>query len=208
MPEPDLKGIPEVVAKVNGEEIPKKEFVTAYESQFQQAAMQAQMSGQKLDQDKMKDQTLNNLVGTELLVQEASDRGIEPSQKQMDKTLGEIAKQNQLKSTDKLMDALKKQGYSEKDVQAQLEKQVTVEQLISAETGNVKISDQEIKDAYEKLKAQQEKMGQSGGQGGKLPSLEDARPQLEKQLKSQKEGQAAQGLVTELRKDAKVTINL
>ncbi len=208
MPEPDLEGIPNVVAEVNGEEIPKKEFVTAYESQFQTAAMQAQMSGQQLDQDQMKEQTVNNLVGTELLIQEAVNRGIEPSQKKMDQTLSDIATQNELESTDELMAALKEQGLSEKDIQAQLETQVTVEQLISAESGDIKVSDAEVKDAYAKLEAQQKQMAQSGGQAGEVPSLEKARPELEKQLKSQKEGQATQSLVSELRKDAKVTINL
>lgn len=208
MPEPDLKGIPAVVAEVNGEKIQKKEFVAAYEGQFQQAALQAQTSGQKIDQDKMKDQTVNGMIGTELLIQEASNRGIEASAKDMDQTLSEIAKQNQLKSTDELMAALEKQGMSEKEINSQLKTQVKVEQLISEETGNIKISDSELKSAYEKLKAQQEQMGKAGGQGEKVPSLEKIRPQLEEQLKSQEEGKATQALVSDLRKDAKVTINL
>ncbi|MDP3894508.1 hypothetical protein, partial [Nocardioides sp.] len=41
---PDLEGIPDVVAEVNGQEVTKDEFVAVYEAQFQQAAMQAQMS--------------------------------------------------------------------------------------------------------------------------------------------------------------------
>ncbi len=207
MPEPDLKGIPAVVAEVNGEKIEKKEFVSAYEGQFQQAAMQAQMSGQKIDQGQMKEQTVNGMVSTELLIQEVADRGIEASQKDMNQTLDELAKQNQLKSGDEFMAALKKQGMSEKEVMDQLATQVKVEQLIKDEAGNTNVTEAELKAAYEQVKAQQAQMAQ-GGQGGKLPPLEEVKPELEKQVKKQKESEATQALVKELRKDAKVTINL
>lgn len=208
MPEPDVKGIPAVVAEVNGEKIEKKEFVSAYEGQFQQAAMQAQMSGQKIDQDQMKQQTIDGMVGTELLIQEAADRGIEASQKDMNQTLDELAKQNQLPSGEKFLAALEKQGMSEKEVMAQLATQVKVEQLIKEETGSTNVTEAELKAAYEQVKAQQAQMAQGGQGGGKLPPLEQVKPELEKQVKKQKEGQATQALVKELRKDAKVTINL
>ena len=74
--EPDLEGIPDVVAEVNGEEVTKDEFVVLYEAQFQQATMQAQAGGEEPDEDALKEQTADNLVDTELLVQEAGDRGL------------------------------------------------------------------------------------------------------------------------------------
>src|SRR5699024_9190011 len=46
LPEPDLDDVPDVVAEVNGEEVSKDEFAEVYEQQFQQQAMQAQMSGE------------------------------------------------------------------------------------------------------------------------------------------------------------------
>src|SRR5699024_9195479 len=48
-PEPDLEGIPDVVAEVNGTEIDKASFEEAYQAQFQQAAMMSQMSGEELN---------------------------------------------------------------------------------------------------------------------------------------------------------------
>ena len=39
-------GIPDVVAEVNGEQVTKDEFAPIYEAAFQQAASQAQMSGE------------------------------------------------------------------------------------------------------------------------------------------------------------------
>src|SRR5699024_3716454 len=45
MPEPDLEGIPDVVAEIDGEEISGDEFSKNYEAQFQQLSMQSQMTG-------------------------------------------------------------------------------------------------------------------------------------------------------------------
>lgn len=210
MPKPDLSGIPNVVATVNGEKIPKKEFVQMYESQFQQMAMQSQMSGQKVDQDKLKGQVADGLVATELLIQEAADRGIEASDKDVDGKLKELAKSNQMGSTDKLFAALEKQGMSKEQATSQIETQVEVERLISKETGNLEPSEKELKDAYKMVKAQQAQMGGGGGgQGqGKVPPFEEVKGQLAEQVKSQKEAKATQTLVKDLRKDAKVTINL
>src|SRR5699024_12343092 len=66
MPEPDLEGIPNIVADVNDGEVTKEDFEATYQQQFQQMAMQAQMSGQnmdEIDQDELKEQTADGLVG-------------------------------------------------------------------------------------------------------------------------------------------------
>ncbi|HLS00871.1 MAG TPA: SurA, partial [Beutenbergiaceae bacterium] len=47
-PEPDIDDVPDVVAEVNGEEIDREEFITAYEGQLQQAFMMQQ--GEDVDQ--------------------------------------------------------------------------------------------------------------------------------------------------------------
>src|SRR5699024_10439920 len=74
MLEPNLEGIPDIVADVNDGEVTKEDFEATYQQQFQQMAMQAQMSGQNMDeieQDELKEQTADGLVGQELLMQEA-----------------------------------------------------------------------------------------------------------------------------------------
>ncbi|UOQ91777.1 SurA N-terminal domain-containing protein [Halobacillus shinanisalinarum] len=204
MPEPDLEGVPEVVAKVNGEEIPKEKFKTSYEGQFQRMAMQSQMSGQKVDQDKLKKQVAEGLVSQELLIQEADNRGLKASQKAIDETLNGLVKQNGLKSKEEFMSALKKQGMNEEEVMSQLKTQVKVDQLIAAEAGDVEPTDKELKAAYDQIKKQQEQMGG----GAEIPSFDEMKPKLETQVKSQKEAKAAQTLVEKLRKDADVTVNL
>ncbi|MFG6117698.1 MULTISPECIES: SurA N-terminal domain-containing protein [Thalassobacillus] len=206
MPEPDLKDTPEVVAEVNGEEIKKEEFESAYKQQFQQAALQAQMSGQELNQDQLKKQMVESLVGQELLIQEANNRGYEATQEEKDKILEDLAEQNQLGSKDEFMAALEEQGMSKEEIDSQLELQVKMDQLIAEEAGDLEPSEEELKQAYEQMKAQQEQMGGEGQ--GEVPPYEEVKPQLEEQVKMQKEGEEAQKLMKSLREDADVKVHI
>ena len=208
-PQPDLEGIPDVVAEVNGEEVTRDEFVAVYEPQFQQAAMQAQMTGQEPDEDALKKQTAENLVDTELLAQEADSRGLEVTDKDVDAELTTIAKQNQLGSAQELLDALEKQGTSEEQARSQVEVQVMVEQLVADESGPIEPTEKELRALYEQAKkGAQAQAQQQGGQQQEIPPFAKVRTQLEEQAKQQEVGQVAQDLVDGLREDADITINL
>jgi peptidyl-prolyl cis-trans isomerase SurA len=202
---PDLSGIPDVVAEVNGEEVTKDEFVPVYEAQFQQAAMQSQMSGQAPDEEALKKQAVDNLVDTELLAQEAESRGIEVSDEDVDAELTALAKQNQMASAEELLKAVAKNGLTEEQARSQVETQVMVEQLVADEDGDAEPTDKELRALYEQAKQQQ---AQSGQKGQEVPPFAQVRPQLVEQAKAEQVGKVAQSLVDDLRKDADITINL
>ncbi|GAA4422050.1 SurA N-terminal domain-containing protein [Georgenia halophila] len=206
MPQPNLDGIPQTVAEVNGEQITKEDFVASYQARFQQAAMQAQQSGQPVDQQQLKQQTVESMVGTELLTQEADNRGYEVTQQQLDQALNEVVQASGLGSPDELMKAMEEQGMGEDEVMSQLETQVEVDRLVGEEAGDTAPSEQEMRQLYDQMAAQQQSSGQ--GQGQQMPSFEEAKPQLEQQIQSQKESEAARALVTELRESGDVTVNL
>lgn len=214
---PDLSGLPEVVADVNGAQISREEFSRVYESQFQQLAMQAQMSGGKIDQDQLKKQTAENLVGTELLIQEAGKRGLGVSKAEISRTLDDVARENQMASGKEFMAALQAQGMDRAEITSQLRTQVRVEKLVAEEAGTLQVTDREIRAAYRQFADQQKKAAGSGGKdpGGEgagakagVPTLKEARPQIVEYLKSREEAKTAQELIGELRKAADVTINL
>lgn len=204
MPEPDLEGIPEVVAQVNGEEVSKEDFEAAYTGQFQQAAMQAQMSGQEIDQDQLKNQLAESMVGQKLLIQEAENQKLAASDEEVNQTLEQLAQQNGLETTDEFLKALDEQGMKEEEVRSQVATQVKVDQLIAESAGDTTPSEEEVEAAYEQIKEQQEQMGSEE----ELPAFEELKPDLEEQVKTQKENEATQTLVAELREKADVTINL
>ncbi|MEC5423529.1 SurA N-terminal domain-containing protein [Virgibacillus sp. C22-A2] len=210
MPEPDLEGIPEVVAEVNGEEITREEFETTYQGQFQQASLQAMMSGQEIDQDQLKGQIAEGLVGQRLLIQEADNSGIEASEEEIDEILDQLVEQNGMESRDEFLAALEEQqGMSEEEVRSELELQVKVDQLIARESGDIEPTDEEMEELYEEFAAQQEE--HAAGEDGEetdVPSFEEMKPDLEAQVKRQKEAEASQLLVEKLREDADVTIHI
>ncbi|WP_102158799.1 SurA N-terminal domain-containing protein [Zhihengliuella halotolerans] len=206
-PTPDLEGVPDVVATVNGEEINKDEFTQAYESRFQQAAMQAQMSGQQPDEDALKKETAESLVGTELLLQRAEKSDIKATDKEVDEALARVAESNQM-SEDEFMTAMKEQGMDADEVNKQLKQQVELDAVIKEEIGTFSASEKELKAAYDEAKAMQDQMSSESGEAAEMPKFEDAKDQLEQQVTQQKEADATRKLVEDLRADADVKIHL
>ncbi len=155
-------------------------------------AMQSQLTGQKLDQDKLKKQTAEGMVGNQLLIQEANDRDYSASDKDVDETLNDMAKQNGLESKDKLLSKLEEQGMKEKEVVSQIKTQVKVEKLISEESGDTEPTEEELQKAYDQWKSQQEKAkeGNKGekedGEEKKIASFDEKKSDLKSQLKTQK----------------------
>ncbi|WP_020006935.1 SurA N-terminal domain-containing protein [Salinicoccus albus] len=204
MPEPDLEGVPDVVAEVNGEEVTKEEFEQTYTGQFQQVAMQQQMSGEEVDQDQLKQQVAEGMVDQELLIQESNNRDISAPEEDVNAAIDQMVEQNGMESQDDFFAALEEQGMSEDEAMSQLETQVKVDQLIAEEAGDIEPTEEELQEAYDQAKEQQEQMG--GDQ--EMPSFEEMKPDLEEQVKSQKESEAAQTLASELRDNSDVTVNV
>ena len=200
---PDLSGIPDVVAEVNGEEVTKDEFVPLFEAAFQQATAEAQTSGQAPDEEQIKQQTADDLVSTELLTQEAESRGLEVSDDEIDAELETIAQQSQLASAEELLAAIEKNGMSEDQARNQVEMQVLVEKLVEDEDGGAAASEKELRAIYDAAVEQAK-----GQQGQKIPPYAQVRDQIEEQAKTEQVGKVAQALVEDLRKDADITINL
>ncbi|WP_416149950.1 SurA N-terminal domain-containing protein [Salipaludibacillus sp. HK11] len=208
MPEPDLDDIPDVVADVNGEEISNEEFEATYTAQFQQVAMQSQMSGEEVNQDQLKEQVADSLVFTELLVQEAENSDIEASQEDVDQALEEIIAQSGLQSEEEFMNAMQEQGVEEDEVMSQVETEVIIDKVIAAEAGEIEATDEELQEMYDMVVAQQEQMGEASEEEVEIPSFEEVEPELEQQVVGQKEAEATQTYVESLREEADVTIHL
>ncbi|NNU27208.1 SurA N-terminal domain-containing protein [Isoptericola sediminis] len=208
-PEADLEDVPDVVAEVNGEEIGREEFVTSFEGQLQQAALSQQQSGAgEVDQDALKKQVVEQLVNNRLLTQAAADAGIEPTAKDVRATLEDVAAQNGLESADAVISALKEQGLTEEQVRADAATQFQVSTYIEQEADVQEPSEKELRAQYDELVAQMESQGGDGASAPEIPPFEDVRDQLAQQATSQQQSAAIDTIVTDLREDADVTINL
>lgn len=205
---PDLSDVPEVVAEVNGAEITKEDFAAQYEASFQQAQLQAQMTGQPVDEAALKEQTVQGMVSNELLLQAADEAELTASEEDITAELDELAASNGLGSGEEFVTALEEQGMTAEEVNDEVEKKIKVDQLIEKDAAPEEPSEEEIKELYDTLVDQQGGGGtESGGDGG-MPAYEDVKEQLAEQVKGEKENQAIQALVEELRADADITIHL
>lgn len=200
MPEADLEGLPEVVAEVDGVEITREDFTSVYEGQFQQAAMQAQMSGEEVDQVALKQRTAEGMVDTELLLLEAAERSIAPTQDEVSAVAEEIASANDM-SADEFFTALEAQGLDRESALAELTEQTALEQLFAEEAGELELSEDELRDRYDEIAEQ-------AGPDAGLPEFEDARATLETEMRREHENAAVQSLVEQLRDSADITYHL
>ncbi|HLS65169.1 MAG TPA: SurA N-terminal domain-containing protein [Ruania sp.] len=205
MPEADVEDVPDVVAEVNGEEITRDEFVGDYEAQLQQAAMSQDPS--QIDQDELKQQVAQSMVDNQLLVQAAGEAGIEPTEEDIDTTLEDIAAQSGMSSADEVIAALEEQGMTEDEVRAEAADQFRVLGYIEAEADVAEPSEDELREQYDAYVEQMEQSGQ-GGEDSELPSFEEMRDQLAQQAVSEQQNAAAEEILTTLREDGEVTINL
>lgn len=209
-PEPDLEDIPDVVAVVNGVDISREDFVEVYESQFSQMAMQAQMAGQPVDEPALKQQTVERLIETELLLQEAANRGFDATDEEMAATLDEIAQSSGLENADAFIASMVEQGMTEDEIMEQVGYQVRIEKLIADEAGDTTPAEGEAQKVYDDAVAQQDAAGAGGdaAEAPELPPFEEVRPQIEEQLRSEKENTAIAALLETLRESGDITNNL
>lgn len=203
--EADVSDVPEVVATVNGTEITKDDFVQTYQSQYQQMAMQQQAGEQAPDEKQLKTQVAEQLVNNELLRQGAEDAGIKATDKDIDTTLDEIAKQSGLGSGDEVVSALEQQGISAEQVRQDAASQFAITTYIEQEADIAKPSDEELKAQYDAMVEQQ---SAAGGSAEEVPSFEEMKDQLAQQATMQQQNEAATEIAGKLRESGDVTINV
>ncbi|WP_221585063.1 SurA N-terminal domain-containing protein [Microbacterium sp. G2-8] len=205
-PKADLKGVPDVVAEVNGEEVGLEEFTTAYEGQLQQAAMTQQQTGQEVDQEALKGQVADMLVNNLLLTQAAADAGIDATDEDIDGQLQALAEQNGLESVDAVISAFDDQGVSEKEVREDAAVQAEIDQFIQGETDIAEPSDEELKKQYDALVEQTKAQGEEAA--AQIPPFKEVRDQIAQQAVAEEENAAVGEILKGLKKDADVKINL
>lgn len=208
---PDTSDIPDPVAEVNGEEISREEFLSVFENQYQQMSMQAQTTGQPVDEAQLKEMTSEGLVGTVLLTQEAEKRGIDVTDDEVQAELAVFAERNQV-STDEFITGMGEQGLDRQAVLDQIDKQLRVQKLLAEEYGGFEATDAEVEEAYQQVADQQAMMGGGAAGGGagaqQLPPLEEVRGEVEEQVSTEKEAKAMEEFSQKLREGADVTVHL
>ncbi|NLO88794.1 MAG: hypothetical protein GX088_00440 [Clostridia bacterium] len=148
----------EVVARVNGEKI------TLSELNKKVGEIKAGLESQGIDLEseegqsvlkKVEEEALNQLINETLLMQEAKKQGVLAGDDEVQKRLKEI-KENF--SGNEFKNLLKAQNLTEKDFKKQLKLQLSADALFHKVTENVKVSEQELREYFNKNKGDLEQL--------------------------------------------------
>lgn len=142
--------MPEVVAKVNGQAISKKELLTG----AQLVQMQAAQRGQQIPPTaNFYRQVLNELIAISLLTQDAKVQGVKATEQEVQQFIS--TRKQSFPNEEAYKQALAKSGITEDALRQQAREQLAVQKYVRTKlVQNVNVTDQAIRDFYEKNKAQ------------------------------------------------------
>ena len=138
------------IIKINNGAITQKQFNELIDKQIAQSPL-AQMGDVKGNKDGMlylmvEQRVINQLIIEELLNQEANNRGIKVSGKEVDAAVAKII--DKLGGKDRLTEVLKQNNLSVTQFKKDIKNQVRMHKLAEA-VGNIKVSDADVKKFYD-----------------------------------------------------------
>jgi len=177
----------EVIASINGTDIKGLE----YNNTYAQTKMMFGQQGQDVsDQDTIKEQVLDALVERELIMQDATEQGIDVSEKDVESELDTIKSENEEQFT-MVLDQF---NLTEDDYKEQLTFELVLDEYMSSELKEAKVSDDEVKEAYDELKEANEEM----------PELDEIKDDLKADLSDRKEMEMLEEKLGQLKDKADV----
>ncbi|MDB9944390.1 SurA N-terminal domain-containing protein, partial [bacterium] len=187
-----------VVAKVNGEKV----LWDDYERSLQEIAGSITAYGGDLAdptmQEEVKNQAMDALVNTTLLLQVATDAGIEVSDEDVD---GEITLlEEQFGGAEALETALEGFDLTPKELRESVKEQLTISGYIDGKLESTsEVSDEEVAERYNTVAADTDIA---------LPTLDEVREDIRAQMASERELENVSALIEELKAEADIEILL
>jgi peptidyl-prolyl cis-trans isomerase SurA len=185
-----------VVAEVNGKELVNSDLAVSIEQFTQMAQAQGVDITSETVQADIRSQSLDVMINTELLKQEAAERNIEVTEEAVAERLDAIV--NQLGGEAQLEERMASLGIDEEKLQADIREEILIQNLLDevfAES-NLEVTEEEISAVY-----------QTATDGAEdVPALDQVRDQVEAQIRTSKEQEAVDSLISELREEADIQI--
>ncbi len=176
----------EVVAKVNGEKITSDE-VTSVQEMFNQ-------QGQQISDEEALDQIINQ----KLIVQKAKKEGYTVSAEEAEKVIEEQLAMQEM-NLDEFKDKIADQGLSYEEQLEYMKEELAIQNYLENEIGEevLEVSDEETDEFYQRYQEEQP-------EDEEMPSFEELEPQIIALLQQQKQQEAINGLIEELRQTAQI----
>lgn len=186
----------ETVATVNGVPIKSEDLTTS----MNQISATAQLQGADITnpeiQATIRTQAVDMLVNTELLKQEAADRGITVDdaavQARIDQLIIEVG------SEEMLNERMATLGISDSILRRDIKIELMIQELLDQEfaEADLSVSEEEVLGVYEG----------AGGAAAGLPALDEVREQVEAQVRANKEQVIVDEFITSLRANARIEL--
>src|SRR5699024_7522952 len=120
-----------------------------------------------------------------------------------------MAEENGMDSSDDLMEEFENQDLDEDQVRQDVHKEVLMHQVVET-IESEEPTDDDLKEMYDTQVEQFEAMNEQAedGEEQEVPSFEELKPDLEEQASQQKENEAVEKHLDELREDADIETNI
>ena len=185
-----------VVATVNGNEIRNSDLTTSIE-QFTQAAVAqgVDVSNPEI-KNEIRAQSLDVLINTQLLKEEALEQGITVTQEEATERLELI--ESEIGGADVLNERMETLGLDREKLESDIRDEILIQTLLDQVfvDAEITISEEEIQAVYDS----------AGGADAGLPALEEVRTEVESQIRSSKEQAAIDEFLSELKEEADIVI--
>lgn len=139
-------------ATVNGVGIPVSEIDKQIDQVKKQQPNVFQGKEGEKQEEQMRKQALDSLITAELIRQEAEKKNITVPKKEVTQRIQQIKKI--FKTDEEFQTALKEQNLTESELEVKVEEQAVAEKMLKQVTGSVKPTNKELKEHYDKNKAQ------------------------------------------------------
>lgn len=187
----------DTVARVNGEELSGSDLAYQMIQVAQQAGVQDLSTVDDETLSTIREQSLNAIVNTELLVQAAENEGLSVSQEEIDAEYASIVEG--VGGQEVANERFEVLGITEEDFRANLADDLIILAYVESrgDIAALSVSEEEIQEFYGQV---------TQGQTEDVPPLEEVRGQIQEQLQFQKEQEVLSTVVEELRAGANIEL--
>ena len=148
----DLATVPAIIAKVNGVDVKKEEFIAKYSKMTKAFTARNRPIPETLA-SRYRDSILKQIVDKELLTQEIAKQGVKPDAKAVTAAVENYKKM--FRTPENFQKYLQSSGMTEAEITANITHQEAVKSLL-AKQGGLDVSAKAVKDYYTKNKARYE----------------------------------------------------
>ncbi len=174
-----------VVAVINGEDVTGQTYNLVYS----QLKLYADQFDEDIDNEELKQATMDSIIDRQLVIQQAKEEDIEITDEMAEKEFETLKSENE-KSLETLLEQYQ---ITEEGFKDQLKFEMTMNEY-QAKVINVSVTDEELKEFYEKAKEESED----------IPEFEEIKDTLKKQLLKQKTDDELEAKISQAREKSEI----